>query len=79
MINVQVQGQLISVGPSPGNWQAVHRVDLAFGRTDICICVAKFCGMIPFLSSSQILSFPIYIISHRLHSDKFQIYQIHCI
>ena len=27
--------------PSPGNWLAAHRADLTWGKTAICIFVAK--------------------------------------
>ena len=44
------------MGPSPGNWLAVHRADLTLGMTAICIFVAKFYGRMPFFSPTQTLS-----------------------
>ena len=44
-----------SVGPSPGNWLAAHTADITMGKTAICIFVAKFYGLMPFLSLTQTL------------------------
>ena len=43
------------MGPSPGTWLAAHRADLTFGKTAICIFVAKFYGRMPYLSQTQTL------------------------
>ena len=43
------------MGPSPGNWLAA-RADLTFGKTAICIFVAKFYGRLSFFSPTQTLS-----------------------
>ena len=44
-----------SVGPSPGNWLAVHRVDLTLGKTAICIIVL-WQDAVPFTNSDTFSS-----------------------